>query len=571
MGRFKLIAKEGQDAGRVFHLRGDRITLGRPGADGESTVEFEEPSVSRVHALLSWREDQDCYEFSNRSFTSPARINGAAASSGALLVHGTMIQMGALVLQVRDSREELPDPEPFMGCLELLHGPGFPGTRYPLRRVALTLGRSPECDLQLNSPALSQIHASIEWYEKLPVLLPMSHREIYVNGQPIPRGTFLRPNDFILLGTGIALRWLPVSVLAKEGRAPDPEGAPEPIEDTGPEPAQEPAAPLSTEIPAPEPEQEAASTSQRATFYTDLAGRLERGEPIRRAVGESAQTFLPGISGPLQEAFDSGHGLAETLARFSDCFSPYELGMVAAGEEAGLLDELLATLAESLEQEHRARRRQFRAFLYTSPPLVLALAALCLIPLGRELGAAAYATALGTSLAGTTLMALVLVGILRRLQRKDWFSRRADRLLDRAPLVGTALRLRAGKRFLKALGPLLRSGLPAHRAALLAAGCTGSTAHTMALMQAAGRIERGEPVLDSLAPTGLLSEEVLAEVERGEEQGDLPERLAAASAHLEQASRSALARALPLLALGPALFLGAVSALSAGLVWLVSR
>ena len=569
MGRFKLVAKEGLDAGRVFYLRGDPITLGRPGADGDSTVEFDEPSVSRVHALLRWRADQDCYEFSNRSFTSPARINGEPASSGALLVHGTLIQMGALVVQVRDSQEELPDPEPFMGCLELLHGPGFAGTRHPLRRVAMTIGRSPECDMHLASPALSPVHASIEWYEKLPVLLPKSNREIYVNGQPIPRGTFLRPNDFILLGTGVALRWLPVSVLAKEERpAPAQEELPEVEPATT---APEVGADLSTELPRPEPEQEAATTSQRAAFFADLAGRLERGEPIRRAVEESAQAFMPALAGPLHEALGSGQGLAETLARFSDCFSPYELGMVAAGEEAGLLDELLRTLSDTLEAEHRARRRRIRTAGWTCPLLALVVAALCLAVLGGRPGSSAFGSALGLSLAGTALLALPLGMTLKRLQRRHWFSRRADRLLDRLPLIGSALRLQAGERFLKALGPLLRSGLPAHRGALLAAGCTGSTTHTMALMHASGRIEKGEPVLDSLAPTGLLSAEVLAEVEKGEEHGDLPERLAAASARLEEASHTALARAFPLLALGPAMLLACLSALSAALVWLASR
>jgi len=569
VGRFKLVAKEGLDAGRVFYLRGDSITLGRPGADGDSTVEFEEPSVSRVHALLKWRADQDCYEFSNRSFTSPAQINSEPASSGALLVHGTMIRMGALVVQVRDSQEEFPDPEPFMGCLELLYGPGFPGTRYPLRRVALTIGRSPDCNLHLESPALSQFHATIEWYEKLPVLLPKSRREIYVNGQPIPRGTFLRPNDFILLGTGVALRWLPVSVLAREER---PTPAEEAVPDDGaPTPDQETPAALSTEMPEPEPEQEAATTSQRAAFFADLAGRLEQGEPIRRAVEESAQAFMPSLAGPLHEALGSGQGLAETLARFSDCFTAHELGMVAAGEEAGLLDELLRTLSASLEEEHRARRRHLRAAGWASPLLALVVAGLCLVPLGRQLGSTAFGLALGLSLAGTTLLGLALWMTLQGMQRRHWFSRQADRMLDRLPLVGSALRLQAGERFLKALGPLLRSGLPAHRAALLAAGCTGSTTHTMALMHAAGRIEKGDPVLDSLAPTGLLSAEVLAEVERGEEQGDLPERLAAASAHLEQASRTALAQAFPLLALAPALLVASLSALCAALIWLASR
>jgi len=566
VGRFKLVVREGQDKGRVFRLRGPEIILGRPGAEGESTVEFEEPSVSRVHAVLKWREDQDCYELSNRSFTIPARINGEPTTAGSLLLHGYRLQLGALVAEVRDTRQEAPETEPFMGCLELLHGPGCPGTRFNIYRKHIQIGRGGLCDIQLPGPELAYIHAEIKWYEKLPELLPIKNQAIFVNGQAIPRGTFLKANDFILLGQGVALRWLPVSVLAKEERQGTAGPSPPPS------PAEEPPEVSTTgamDMPAPQPEQHRVKASDRAAFFADLAERLGRAQPIREAVEEAASGALPALAAGLSDAILSGLGLAESLARQRGRFSSYELGMVAAGEEAGILEGQLQTLADSLEDEQRYDGCVRRGLGWLAPAVTLGLPGILLFPsLGHD--PMVYAGGVAGTLTATALEGLALWTAYRRARRSASFLRWQDAMVDRWPWLGPALRLRAGARFLQALGPLLGSGLPTHKAALLAAGCTGSTAHTPALMEAARRMEQGDPILDALAPTNLLGPEVLAEVEKGEEQGDLPERLAEAARKLKTASQAARARALPALLAGPALLLAMLTLMNLAVVlaWL---
>lgn len=50
--------------------------------------------------------------------------------------------------------------------------------------------------------------------------------------------------------------------------------------------------------------------------------------------------------------------------------------------------------------------------------------------------------------------------------------------VERLPRLGPVLRLRMGGRFLRALGPLLHAGMQVQ------AGCTGSTKHALALVEA---------------------------------------------------------------------------------------
>lgn len=533
------MGRAGKDSGRVFPLDGPIVTLGRPGAGVEGAIEFDEPSVSRVHAVLQWREDQDCYELSNRSFTNPAKVDGQPAVSGTLVPDGARIQLGSLVVEVQDARESPPPAEePFMGCLELLQGPGIPGTRFQLFRKRSVIGRWSGCEVHLPAPTLARHHAVVEWYERLPVLLPLSSRTILVNGQPIPRGTFLSPNDWIILGQDISLRWLPADWLDQEGGpgpAPPLQHADEP---------EVPHAPPEDLPPAP-PRQEAAAFSARASFFGDLASRLESREPIRKAVEGAASARFPRLAPQLSADLLGGCTLTEALGRFPGYFTSYELGMVAAGEEAGILEDQLRELARSFGELARLRLRFFAWLVPVLMGVGLVLPALRLRPVLETRGPEAYAAGVAVCLFGTALLALLLFGLRQYGTRFGTFRRLEERFLERLPLLGPALRLQAGGRFLKALGPLLAAGLQVQRAALLAAGCTGSTTHAIALMEAARRIEQGTPVLDALAPTGFLPPEVLDEVGRGEETGDLPDRLARASGQLHGAAQRALGRALP--------------------------
>lgn len=497
------MVREGKDAGRVIPLQGLTVTLGRPGCGVEGAVEFEETSVSRVHAVLQWREDHACYELSNRSFTNPARGSG-------LLTDGAQFQLGALVAEVRRAGVT-PEPEPFMGYLEVVQGPGT-GSRYEVLRRRLEIGRSARCEICIPSYALAQEHAILEWYGDQPLLMPMTSGPVLVNGKPIPRGAFLEPHDAVSLAANVSLRWLPAGAVEEEEPAAE-EPAPAPVEEASP-------------APPVRRRWKTASLPARAAFFTTLLGRLEAREPIQRAVVEAATACLPRLA---PELLLDGRSLSEALGRFPHCFTPYEIGMVAAGEEAGILEAQLGVLAASLRAGVAWRRRVARVLLPAAGALALAaVAAGLLVPLGIA--------AAGAALLRVAHYVLTRFSGYRRLE---------EDVVERLPRLGPVLRLRTGGRFLRALGPLLHAGMQVQRAALLAAGCTGSTKHALALVEAARRLEAGAGVREALAPTGLLAPEVLAEIGRGEEHGDLPDRLAAAAQQLRAAEAQAVEAAFP--------------------------
>lgn len=567
---FRLVVKEGKDAGRVFHLKGVEITLGRPGAEAETAIEFEEPTVSRVHAVLKWLEEEGCYELSNRSFLLPAQVDGQPAVSGTRLAHGSRIQLGQLVAEVEKSEPEAPKKEeeeeaPLMGCLEVVQGPLSPGTRFPVYRRRTVIGRGTECEIYLDAPSLARKHAVIQWYERLPELLPLTSRTILVNGQPIPRGTFLKPRDWVILDVEISLRWLTTRDLDREALKRQQRASMEVIPEPEPEP--EPELPLSIAAPREVPKGYLATATlpSRAAFFTDLADLIDSGQPIGRAVETAATARLPLLARRLSDQMLGGQCLADAMARFPGAFAPFELGMVAAGEEAGILERQLRALAESLRATRELRSRLFAWLLPGLATLGLGFPLLLLRPVLAAQGPHAYGAAIAASMALLAMLFLALVGGRRTLTRSNAYLRWEEAFLDLLPLIGRALRTRAGARFLKALGALLAAGLQVQRAAFLAAGCTGSTRHTLALMEAAQLLEQGTPVLDALAPTGLMPPDILAEVEKGEEHGDLPERLASAAGLLDQATLRATKAAFPVV-LGFLILLSGALALASSLL-----
>lgn len=99
---YRLRILEGADAGQEVPLTGGAIALGRSLEGLEVTSEailFEEVSVSRTHAVLTWSQGENVYRLSNRSPISPAMVNGTPAAN-ATLPPGTRIQLGRLVAEV---------------------------------------------------------------------------------------------------------------------------------------------------------------------------------------------------------------------------------------------------------------------------------------------------------------------------------------------------------------------------------------------------------------------------------------------------------------------------------------
>lgn len=560
MARFQLVVVEGKDAGRVIPLDAPSVTLGRPGAGVEGAIEFEDPSVSRVHAVLNLVDD--AYELSNRSFTNPARVDGEPATSRIRLREGARIQLGTLVAEIRPDTGQPTRETTLMGFLESRQG-----ARFPVYWKRSLIGRSSGCEIHLEETAISRHHAVLDWYERTPVLMNMSaNSTTVVNGQSIPNGASLGPRDYIVLGGEVALQWIPVEIMAEEEERRKAAAA------VAPAPAAPPTRPRRRGLPLTLRIRDlcvGAPLEGRAAFFSDLSARLEKGESIVRAVGEAAGAGLPRLAPYLAQAVESGRGLSDAMAQFPGSFDLYEDSMVSAGEEAGTLGAQLQVLSRSLTDSLAVRRMLAQRLRFGLGGVALAGVAL-LAPFALVHGAAAFGWAVGQAFVVAAALGALLTLAVRLLGHSLAVRQQQEALVEGLPNLGPALRFRAGARFLRALGPLLNAGLQVQRAAVLAARCTGSAIHGVRLLRTAQEISDGTPVRDALGATGILPYDILAEVGQGEEAGDLPERLAAASDGLAERARAEMEAAVPTMARALLGVLGTLLSLGVGATYLVS-
>lgn len=102
--QFRVIGGE-KEKDRVIRLDGKELVLGRAQKGmrpGQGEVLFREPTVSRVHANLSWKERKGGFQLTHKSGTNPTLVNGKPTKK-ILLAPGDRVQMGLLILELEDS------------------------------------------------------------------------------------------------------------------------------------------------------------------------------------------------------------------------------------------------------------------------------------------------------------------------------------------------------------------------------------------------------------------------------------------------------------------------------------
>ena len=121
----------------------------------------------------------------------------------------------------------------------------------------------------------------------------------------------------------------------------------------------------------PEIFQRPFSRTQAGPFFRQLAVLLSAGMSLHESLGALAgeeegrrQAFLRS----LQQRIAEGQPVSKAVQRHEDVCSPVAVGMVAVGEQAGRLPEMVAELAGWMEEEHRAREKLKTVLAY---PMIL--------------------------------------------------------------------------------------------------------------------------------------------------------------------------------------------------------
>ncbi|WP_017162792.1 type II secretion system inner membrane protein GspF [Xanthomonas phaseoli] len=333
-----------------------------------------------------------------------------------------------------------------------------------------------------------------------------------------------------------------------------------------------------------------ASTAGRAArfsgkdlvlFTRQLATLVETAplEEALRTIGtQSERRGVRRVTSRTHALVVEGFRLSDAMARQGKAFPALYRAMVAAGESAGALPQVLERLADLLERQAQVRSKLQSELVY--PAALAATAGAVVIVLmtfvvpkvvdqfdsmGRALpwltrvviGVSQFLLHAGIPLLVALVVALVATA---RLLQRPALRLAADRALLRAPLLGRLIRDLHAARMARTLAIMVNSGLPLMEGLMIAARTVDNRALRLATDSMVTAIREGGSLAAAMKRAGVFPPTLLYMTSSGENSGRLAPMLERAADYLEREFESFTTAAMSLLEPAIIVLLGGVVA-----------
>jgi type IV pilus assembly protein PilC len=299
------------------------------------------------------------------------------------------------------------------------------------------------------------------------------------------------------------------------------------------------------------------TSTDLAMFSRQLATMMSAGVPLVQAfdiVGRghenpSMQEMLLAI----KQDIESGTSMALALRKYPLYFDDLVCNLVAAGEQAGVLDVLLDKIATYKEKTESIKGKIKKAMFY--PLAVIAVAIIVsavllifVIPQFKDLF-----SSFGADLPAFTLMVIGLSDMLQQwwwavllglgtlsyslayvFKRSRPFREAVDRAVLKIPVIGPILHKAALARFARTLSTMFAAGVPLVEALDSVSGATGNIVYQNAALKMREQVATGQSLQLSMRQQELFPHMVIQMTAIGEESGSLDDMLAKAADFYEE-------------------------------------
>jgi type IV pilus assembly protein PilC len=291
------------------------------------------------------------------------------------------------------------------------------------------------------------------------------------------------------------------------------------------------------------------TTGDIAVFARQLATMLEAGVPLVQSfdiIGKghenpSMQDLLLSIKADIE----GGNTLAAALKKKPLYFDELFCNLVAAGEQAGVLEGLLDKIATYKEKTESIKKKIKKALTYPIAVIVVAFVVtaillLFVVPVFEELF-----QSFGADLPSFTRM---IINMSKWLQEWWWivfgsigaaiyafiyFKKRSpqfnyflDRTLLKIPVVGMILNKSSIARFARTLSTMSAAGVPLVEALESVAGACGNIIYSDAVLKMREEVATGQRLQFAMTQSNLFPHMVQQMVAIGEESGSMDAMLA---------------------------------------------
>lgn len=285
------------------------------------------------------------------------------------------------------------------------------------------------------------------------------------------------------------------------------------------------------------------SRQELLIFTRQLSTLVATGAPlitsIQNVADQAQNPRFKQILGSIVSSLESGVSFSESLAQYPDIFGDLYVSLIKVGEAGGLLDKVLARLAELSVQEIDLRSRITSALVY---PAVLASVAFIIVnfvlvavlPKFTAIFEASSAklplptrALLGLSYLARNywwLMALAAVFILNALRnyyRTPDGRRYFDSLFLRLPLFGPLTLKVMVSRLARSIAALTKSGVPVLEALTVVETTVSNVVLQNMIKDTRAAISSGQSLTEPFKASGLFPPMVIQLINTGERTGRL--------------------------------------------------
>lgn len=307
---------------------------------------------------------------------------------------------------------------------------------------------------------------------------------------------------------------------------------------------------------------------------TLVEARVPLDKSLRLLEGITESAAMRELVVDLRRAVKEGKSLADAMESRPDVFSRMYINIVRAGEEGGILEQLLPDLADFLETSARNRQAVVAAMVY---PIVLTVTGIISVFLLLVFVIPQFAVMFedaGTDIPASAAFLLAMSDVISRwgwivpvlavaaTLWWRWQDRAAEtrlkkhRMLLRLPLLGHLMLYRECAVFARTLGALLGAGIPLIRALRVSRDVVSNAEIVRLLTQVEEDVRGGAGLGLSLEKAGIFPTLLHQLVGVGEESGRTASILLKTAESFDQSVKSQMDRLVAALQPGLILVLG---------------
>lgn len=285
-----------------------------------------------------------------------------------------------------------------------------------------------------------------------------------------------------------------------------------------------------------------------AIFSRQMATMMQSGVPLVQAfdiVGRGHENpAMQDLILTIKADIEGGTSLTGALQRHPLYFDDLFVNLVNAGEQAGILDNILDKIATYKEKTESIKGKVKKAMFYPAAVLVVAIVVTAVIMIFVIPEFENLFKGFNTELPALTAMVIELSKIMQAwwwaifggmgggiwallnvYKRSKNMQRGMDRLSLKIPIIGPILEKSALARFARTLSTMFAAGVPLVEALDSVAGATGNIVYTDAVRQIKGDVATGQSLTLAMKQFPMFPNMMLQMVAIGEESGSLDSML----------------------------------------------